>query len=143
MVETGHNSDNVEGVRGRYRLGLSRRIKKTAQFDRVYSERLSTADGMLVVYAMANNGEKSRVGLSVSKKLGSAVRRNRYKRAMREAFRLSQYDLPRGYDYVLIPRPTAEPCVESYRKSLEVLCNRLHHRHRHKSEFPGIYQPKI
>jgi len=132
MVETGHNSDNADGVRGRYRLGRSRRIKKTAQFDRVYSEQLSSADGMLIVYAMANSGRESRVGLSVGKKIGSAVRRNRYKRAIREAFRLSQYDLPSGYDYVLIPRPTSEPCVESYRKSLEVLCNRLHHRHRYK-----------
>ena len=132
MVETGDKTENIGSGGCRYRLGQLRRIKKTADFDRVYSERLSTADGMLIVYAMANDSEKSRVGLSVGKKVGSAVKRNSYKRAMREAFRLSQYELPSGYDFVLIPRPTSEPCVKSYRRSLEVLCNRLCRRDREK-----------
>ena len=109
-------------------FGPDRRLKKTAEFDRVYSERESTADSRLIVYACATKSRRSRIGVSVGKRLGSAVIRNRYKRTLREAFRELQHELPAGYDYVLIPRPAIKVSSSLYAKSLQQLCYKLHRR---------------
>ena len=53
-------------------------------------------------------GRGARLGLSVSKDHGPAVRRNKIKRLLREAFRLERYALPADLDLVLIPRPRPE-----------------------------------
>ena len=113
---------------GRLCFGPDRRLRKKAEFDRVYSARESSADGRLIVYALARKSGRSRVGVSVGKRLGSAVIRNRYKRTLREAFRKSQYELPVGYDYVLIPRRAKIVSSSLYAKSLEQLCRKLHRR---------------
>ena len=83
----------------------SRRMKTPAEFDRCYKRKRSASDDVLIVYACENGLDHPRLGCSVSKKVGNAVVRNRYKRLFREAFRLTQHDLPAGVDLVLIPRP--------------------------------------
>jgi ribonuclease P protein component len=93
-------------------------IRRPADFEAVYDRRRSAADGTLVVYARENGLPHSRVGLSVSKKFGKAVRRNRIRRLLREAYRLSKEEIPLGYDLVLIPRPLEEYALESFRHSL-------------------------
>ncbi len=110
------------------RLDSRRRLKKTVEFQQVFKTRCSTADRYIVVYARPNRLAHSRVGVSVGKRLGPAVRRNRYKRTLREAFRLLQPELPVGYDFVLIPRPIEKATTEIYRKSLLSLCRKLHNR---------------
>lgn len=95
------------------------RLKTPAEFKAVYDRKRSVSDLLLVVYAKENELPHARVGLSVSKKVGNAVARNRCKRLFREAFRLSQHDLPPGIDLILIPRNVdREPTVAELRDSL-------------------------
>ena len=94
------------------------RLTKSAEFERVFARKASAADSYLVVYAVENNLSRPRIGLAVSRKVGNAVARNRWKRLLREAFRLAQTRLPQGVDLVLIPRREAEPELEPLLRSL-------------------------
>ena len=98
-------------------LPKSRRLKSPAQFDAAYKRKRSAADGCLIVYACEHDFPGPRLGVSVSKKVGNAVNRNRYKRLLREAFRLVQHELPNA-DYVLIPRPGPTLTLDEFKASL-------------------------
>jgi len=94
------------------------RLKKSFEFQRVYQRAKRSGDEWLLVFAIVNELEYSRLGLSVSRKYGVSVRRNRVKRVLREAFRLSTDQIPRGLDLIVIPRGGIEPVLEPIRKSL-------------------------
>lgn len=102
----------------RFTFPQSRRLKSPAEFERVFARKRSAADGVLIVYACENGLNHPRLGCSVSKKIGNAVVRNRYKRLFREAFRLLQHELPSGVDLVLIPKPGPEPTLETMKVTL-------------------------
>jgi ribonuclease P protein component len=104
------------------------RIRKQADFDRIYKSRLFAADDVLVVNADANGLDRTRLGLSVSRKVGNAVVRNKWKRLIREAFRLSRDALPRGLDFVVRPQKGAAPDFHAIRASLIALAQRIHKR---------------
>ncbi len=101
------------------------RIRRNADFRRIYSRRKSAADETLLVYGCENQLPYPRLGLSVSRKVGGAVRRNRWKRLLREAFRCHLQRLPPGADWVVIPRPGAEPSWERIVPSLLSLTRRV------------------
>ncbi|MBM3982359.1 MAG: ribonuclease P protein component [Planctomycetes bacterium] len=94
------------------------RMKTPAEFERCYARKRSASDALLLVFACENDRPHPRLGCSVSKKVGNAVVRNRYKRLFREAFRLAQHDLPRGVDLILIPRPGPYPEIGALRAAL-------------------------
>lgn len=70
------------------------------------------------MFGLRNGLAHTRFGLSVSRKNGGAVVRNRLKRLLREAFRLEQHALPAGLDLILIPQPGPEPSLAGYRAAL-------------------------
>jgi ribonuclease P protein component len=105
----------------RWKLPGSYRIRQSVDFTRAYAEKLRAGDRFLLVFAARNGMDHPRLGLSVSKKHGNAVRRSRIKRLLREAFRLSQFDLPSGFDLILIPRMDSGATSGDYQKSLKRL----------------------
>lgn len=99
------------GVRdGRSR---SRRLSRSAEFERVYRQGRSHANRFLVLYAFPRGGDDAaRLGVSVSRKVGGAVDRNRVKRLLREAFAARVAELPTGHDLVVVARPDVRELAE-------------------------------
>ncbi len=89
----------------RYFFSKGQRLLKEGDFRRVLAHKCCVYDDLARLYVGRNGLGVCRFGISVSKKYGNAVARNRVKRLGREAFRLSQHDLPSGYDYLLILAP--------------------------------------
>lgn len=85
------------------------KIRKNKEFKKIYSRGKSYANKLLVLYIANNKEDKTKVGFSVSKKVGKAVVRNRVKRLIREAYRLNQDKIKkRGVSLVFIARNRAK-----------------------------------
>jgi ribonuclease P protein component len=85
-----------------------RRLSRSGEFDRVYRDGTSHATRYLVLYSFprkAEEGEGVRLGVSVSRRVGGAVERNKAKRVLREAFWELADRLPAEHDFVLVARP--------------------------------------
>lgn len=100
------------------------RLRSERDFQRVYQRRAVVSDDLLVVYSCENEFDHPRIGLSVSRKVGNAVTRNRWKRLLREAFRLHRTELPLGVDLVVSPRPGLSPELATVSHSLTGLARR-------------------
>jgi ribonuclease P protein component len=96
----------------RPRHGRSR-LTRSADFDRVFRSGRSHAGREFVLYVFPRGEEDPpRLGLSVSRKVGGAVERNRVKRLLREAFAVESARLPAGTDAVVVARPGARSLAE-------------------------------
>ncbi|WP_283674037.1 ribonuclease P protein component [Butyricicoccus sp. Marseille-Q5471] len=82
-------------------------IKQNHEFRRTYHRGKYTANRYLVLYCRKNRLGQTRLGLTVSAKLGNAVQRNRVKRLLREAYRLHETEFATGADFVLVARSRA------------------------------------
>ena len=101
-------------------------LRTPREFAAVYDAKTRESRGPLLVYALPNGLAHPRIGLSTSRKVGTAVRRNRIRRLLREAFRLMQHDLPRGYDLVVVVRPHEPLMLADYQKLLSATLVKLH-----------------
>jgi len=85
-------------------------LKKPHEFRRLFSKGRSAAGQHFVVFIRPNNKKVNRLGITASKKLGNAVQRNRIKRRIREAYRVSENRIAAGFDIAFVPRSTAGTC---------------------------------
>jgi ribonuclease P protein component len=110
----------------RYTFPKSHRIRTATEFSAVFEDRVRESRGPLMLYGRPNGLSHPRLGLSVGRKVGTAPRRNRIKRLIREAFRLHQYDLPVGYDLVFVVRPHTPMILAEYQKIFTSLLLKIH-----------------
>lgn len=101
-------------------------IKKDSEFRRVYKHGKSFANRYLVIYVLKNRLGTSRVGISISKKVGNAVTRNRIRRLIKENYRLNiDEKIKPGYDIVFIARVSSSNAgFEEIDKSIKQLAKK-------------------
>ena len=101
-------------------------IKQNYEFRRLYSKGKSCANAYLVVYCRKNRAGRSRIGYTVSNKVGHAVVRNRVRRRIREIFRLSQGKMKQGYDCIVVARTRAAHAdYWELKRAFEKTCKKL------------------
>ena len=104
-------------------LLMTERIKANRDFRRLFAKGKVFVSHEFVMYVLKNRKESTRVGVTCSKKIGNAVRRNRSKRVLREAFRSIVNEIPAGYDFIIVARSVTadkKSCLiaEKMRKTL-------------------------
>ena len=115
-----------------YRFPASYRLHGRLAFAAVFGARVWRTVGPITVYGLPNGLDHLRLGLSVSRRVGNAVRRNRIKRLLREAFRLGQSDWRAGYDLVVTVRAHGPLALADYQRMLATAAHALHRKWENK-----------
>ena len=101
-------------------------VKENYEFRRIYRKGKSLVSPQMVLYWQKNRQGQSRLGVTVSTKLGHAVVRNRCRRRLREVYRLHTPELKQGYDIILVARTrTAYAPWPELQKQFVKLCRKL------------------
>ncbi len=120
-------NDRQDGGCGGRRQKFRRRDRlcRKREFEAVLRRGMRVTDHRLIVWACANDGGPPRLGLIVGRRVGNAPARNRAKRLLREAFRLTRHELPPGQDLICSPVPGADLSLPSAIQSLVNLAGQL------------------
>jgi len=104
------------------------RLSGKPAFERVYAAKTRHSDGPLLFYSVPNQAAQPRLGLAVSRRVGTAVKRNRIKRLLREAFRHAQHEWPQTprYDVVISVRPHQPLTLPDYQQLLASAIEGIH-----------------
>lgn len=95
------------------------RIKKQADFQRLFNKgKRAFSPSLTLLYRPSDT---MRMGISVGKKHGKSVQRNRIKRLLREAFRLTQEDMKGAYSCILIPKVRDEYSFHTFKQDLKCM----------------------
>ena len=116
-------------------------IKKNSDFQKVYKTGKSFANRFLIMYVTEGSGGESRIGISVSKKVGNSVVRHHVTRLLRESFRLNQNRVKRGLDIVVVARASAKEAEFKNIESAYVHLCGLHNILENRSENIGKENP--
>ena len=101
------------------------RVKRNEDFSKIIARKKSFANSCFIIYKDENQMGHGRVGISVSKKLGNAVTRNRVKRLLREVYRLHRHEIKDDYCLLLVGRAAAVDLKSTaLEKSFYSLCKR-------------------
>ncbi len=86
------------------------RLKENKDFVRLFGKGAFVSCGMCTVYYRKNGRQENRIGIATSKKIGNAVKRNRARRVIRQAYRENEKRFPVGYDIVVSARTGSTNC---------------------------------
>jgi len=101
-------------------------LKLNKDYKRLYYRGKTIAGKIIVVYVAKNRKNYNRLGLTCSKAIGKAVKRNRVKRLMRESYRLLEANIKNGTDIVIVARSRAAFCkCQKVKNELEYILNKL------------------
>ncbi|TWT83916.1 Ribonuclease P protein component [Planctomycetes bacterium CA13] len=109
----------------RYSFPKSRRVVQSQTFTLILRKGVCVADGTLVLFAVNQNRSiPSRIGITIPKKTGNAVIRNRWKRLIRESFRTQSESIPEGIEMIVRPKKGAKSSWKSIEKSVPYLAQK-------------------
>lgn len=101
-------------------------LKRNFEFRRVYNKGNYSAGKYMVLYSLANNSEKNRLGITASKKIGKSVSRNRIRRLIKESYRLQGDTFKKGHDVVFVARIADKNTgLAEIRREMENLAGKL------------------
>ena len=104
------------------RFRPTERLKKRSEFRQTERGGRRVAGRYLVVYGRLNDRACSRLGITASRRVGNAIRRNRWKRRIREVFRRNKESVPAGFDFVVIVKSKRTDEAPSFAQVRDELC---------------------
>lgn len=125
-----HESDNLmvskQSLSFSFSFPKSARLLSKGHYQRVSRSGSKFFGEWLVIDYVLSHASSPKLGITVSKRFGKAHDRNRFKRIVREAFRLKRPYLPKNLELIVFPRKSTPPSLLSTIKDLEMLIEKLH-----------------